>query len=61
MPAVLQAISRLVPATYYIDILNGLYLRDLSFSQLWPSFLVLGAMAGLLSALNIRALKKEGL
>jgi ABC-2 type transport system permease protein len=61
MPAALKAVSKLVPATYYIDILNGLYLRDLSFLQLWPSFLVLVAMAALLSALNIRALKKEGL
>jgi ABC-2 type transport system permease protein len=50
-----------VPATYYIDILNGLYLRNLSFLQLWPSFLVLVVMAALLSSLNLRALKKEGL
>ena len=61
MPVVLKAVSRLVPATYYIDILNGLYLRDLSFLQLWPSVLVLVVMAALLSSLNIRALKKEGL
>jgi ABC-2 type transport system permease protein len=61
MPVPLKAVSKLVPATYYIDILNGLYLRDLSFLQLWPSFLVLVVMAALLSALNIRALKKEGL
>jgi ABC-2 type transport system permease protein len=61
MPAPLKAVSKIVPATYYIDILNGLYLRDLSFLQLWPSFLTLVAMAALLSALNVRALKKEGL
>ena len=61
MPALLKAVSKLVPATYYIDILNGIYLRDLSFRELWPSFLVLVVMAALLSALNIRALKKEGL
>jgi len=61
MPAVFQAVSMLVPATYYIDILNGIYLRDLSFLQLWPSFLVLVLMMGLLGALNIRALRKEGL
>jgi ABC-2 type transport system permease protein len=61
MPALLQAVSRLVPATYYIDILNGLYLRDLSFGQLWPSFLMLALMAALIGALNIRALKREGL
>jgi ABC-2 type transport system permease protein len=61
MPVVLKAVSRIVPATYYIDILNGLYLRALSFSELWPDFLVLGLMAGVLAALNIAALKKEGL
>jgi ABC-2 type transport system permease protein len=61
MPVVLQAVSRLMPATYYIDILNGLYLRHLSLPQLWPSFLVLALMAALLSTLNIRALNKEGL
>jgi ABC-2 type transport system permease protein len=61
MPVVLQAFSKLVPATYYINILNGLYLRDLSFFHLWPSFLVLVLMTALLGALNIRALRKEGL
>lgn len=61
MPAVLKAISRLVPATYYIDILNGLYLRNLSFAPLWPSFLMLALMAALMAALTIRALKREGL
>jgi len=61
MPVPLKAVSKLVPATYYVDILNGLYLRDLSFLQLWPSFLMLVMMAALLSALNIRALRKEGL
>jgi ABC-2 type transport system permease protein len=61
MPVVLKAISRIVPATYYIDILNGLYLRNLSLPELWPDFLVLALMAAALSALNIAALKKEGL
>jgi ABC-2 type transport system permease protein len=61
MPVVLRAVSKLVPATYYIDILNGLYLRGLSLLQLWPSFLVLVLMASVLGALNIRALRKEGL
>ena len=61
MPVVLQAVSRLMPATYYIDILNGLYLRDLALAQLWPSFLVLALMAALLGGLNIAALKREGL
>ncbi len=61
MPDVLKLVTRIVPATYFIDILNGLYLRHLSFSQLWPSYAVLTAMAAVLSLLNIRALKREGL
>ena len=61
MPVVLKLISRIVPATYFIDILNGLYLRNLGLVQLWPSFLVLTAMLGLLAALNVAILKKEGL
>ena len=61
MPVVLKLISRIVPATYFIDILNGLYLRNLGLVQLWPSFLVLTAMLGLLAALNVAILKKEGM
>lgn len=61
MPLVLKLISRIVPATYFIDILNGLYLRNLGLVQLWPSFLVLTAMLGLLALLNVAMLKKEGM
>lgn len=61
MPLVLKGVSLLVPATYYIDILNGLYLRNLGFAPLWLDFAVLAIMLLLLFALNIRALKKEGL
>ncbi len=61
MPLVLKGISLLVPATYYIDILNGLYLRNLSFAPLWLDFAVLTVMFFMLAAINIRALKREGL
>jgi len=61
MPVVLKLISRIVPATYFVDILNGLYLRNLDLVQLWPSFVVLAAMGGLLALANIALLKKEGL
>jgi ABC-2 type transport system permease protein len=61
MPALLKMITYIIPATYYIDILNGLYLRNLSLSYLWPSFLVLFLMFFFLSTLNVIILKKEGL
>ena len=61
MPKVLQLVTRAVPATYFIDILNGLYLRNLGLAHLWPSYLVLLAMFLALAALNLLLLKREGI
>jgi ABC-2 type transport system permease protein len=61
MPFLLKMATYIIPATYYIDILNGLYLRNLSLAYLWPSYLVLFLMFFILSVLNIIVLKKEGL
>jgi ABC-2 type transport system permease protein len=61
MPGILQLVTRIVPATYFIDILNGLYLRNLGLSTLWPSYLILTIMFGVLSVLNLIVLKREGL
>lgn len=61
MPKILQALTYLVPARYYIEILSGLYLKNLSLSQLWPQFGVLAAMAGGLALAAVRKLKQEGL
>jgi ABC-2 type transport system permease protein len=60
MPAALQALSWLVPATYYIDILNGLYLRKVSIGHLWLDYSMLVLMFVLLGVANLAALKKEG-
>ena len=61
MPKVLQLVTYFVPATYYIDILNGLYLRNLGLAYLWPSYVVLAAMFVILTFMNILVLKKEGM
>lgn len=61
MPKALQAVTWFVPARYFIDILNGLYLRNLGFSYLWTSFAVLAVMAFLLFATAFRILKREGM
>lgn len=61
MPRLLQLFTYLVPATYYIDILNGLYLRNLGLSSLWPSYLVLTFMFLLLAVMNFASLKREGM
>ncbi len=61
MPKPLQVLTYIVPATYYIEILNGLYLRNLGLLHLWPSFAVLMVMFLVLAVLNCLLLRKEGL
>jgi ABC-2 type transport system permease protein len=61
MPTFLQLVTYIVPATYYIDILSGLYLRNLGLAHLWPSYVVMIIMFTILAALNCILLKREGM
>jgi ABC-2 type transport system permease protein len=61
MPFILRMISYIVPARYFIDILNGLYLRDLGFSYMWRDYLILLIMCIVLANLALSKLRKEGL
>jgi len=61
MPKFLQLLTLAVPARYFIDILSGIYLRNLGFAYLWPSMLVLALMFTVLTTANYILLKKEGL
>ena len=61
MPTVLQLITYAVPATYFIDILNGLYLRNLGLTNLWTSYLILAVMFMVLSVTNLVLMKREGM
>ena len=61
MPTVLQLITYVVPATYFIDILNGLYLRNLGLMNLWTSYLILAVMFMVLSVTNLVLMKREGM
>ncbi|KQC08686.1 MAG: hypothetical protein APR62_04190 [Smithella sp. SDB] len=61
MPKIIQVITLVVPARYFIDILLGIYLRNLGLVYLWPSMLVLMIMFVVLAFFNYRMLKREGL
>jgi len=61
MPAILRMISYAVPARYFIDILNGLYLRDLGLAYLFFDYFVLAIMGLVLTRLTFRKLRTEGL
>ncbi|MEW6334458.1 MAG: ABC transporter permease [Thermodesulfobacteriota bacterium] len=60
MPHVLQFFSSVIPATYYINILSGIYLRNLGLAYLWPDLGVLAGMFLLLAAANCMVLKRGG-
>jgi ABC-2 type transport system permease protein len=61
MPKVLQVVTYIVPARYFIDILNGLYLRNVGFDYLWPNYLVLAGMLAILAMATFMKLRQEGL
>ncbi|OPY09220.1 MAG: Inner membrane transport permease YbhS [Syntrophus sp. PtaB.Bin001] len=61
MPEPLQLLTKIVPATYYIDILSGIYLKSLGFMQLWFAFFVLLIMFMVMALLSFFALKREGI
>jgi len=61
MPRMLQFVTWIVPATYYIDVMNGLFLRNVGMSYLWPSFLVLLVMFLVGAAAAVGKMRREGL
>jgi ABC-2 type transport system permease protein len=61
MPKFLQLLTYIIPAAYFIDVLSGIYLKNLGFGYLWPSMLVLALMLIGLTTANYILLKKEGL
>ena len=48
MPVVLQAITYIVPARYFVEILKGLFLKGVGLSVLWHQYLALTAYAFLI-------------
>lgn len=60
MPPFFQVISRLIPATYYIQILRGIILRGAGFSELWMSAAVLAAMGCGSTLLAAKLFVKQG-
>jgi ABC-2 type transport system permease protein len=41
MPVVLQAITFIVPARYFVEVLKGLFLQGVGLAVLWPQVLAL--------------------
>jgi ABC-2 type transport system permease protein len=60
MPVFFQGISRLIPATYYIQILRGIILRGAGISELWVPGLVLTLMGCASTLLAAKLFVKQG-
>ncbi len=59
MPAVLQGISALVPARYFITVMRGIFLKDVGIPVLYGQGLAMVLYAVLGLSLAIRAFRKE--
>lgn len=55
MPTVLQIITNIVPARWFIVIARGIMLKGTGFAVLWQEFAILAVMLLLLVAVSIRA------
>jgi ABC-2 type transport system permease protein len=59
MPTFFQGISRLIPATYYIQILRGIILRGAGMKELWVNAVVLTVMGCAMILLAARQFVKQ--
>ena len=59
MPRVIQVISVIVPARYFVTILKGIYLKGVGVSVLWPQILFLMAYTTLVFFLATWKLKQK--
>ncbi|MDD5556599.1 MAG: ABC transporter permease [bacterium] len=59
MPAVIQAVTYLIPARYFIVILRGIYLKGVGLRDLWTQTLFLFIFAAAVSLLAVRRFRKK--
>jgi ABC-2 type transport system permease protein len=60
MPPFFQGIARVIPATYYIQILRGIILRGAGFGELWVHAVVLTVMGCATILLAARQFVRQG-
>jgi ABC-2 type transport system permease protein len=59
MPRVIQAVSLLVPARYFINISKGVFLKGIGLAILWPDFLMLCGYGALIFFFTVRKLRQK--
>lgn len=59
MPAVVQAITHIVPARYFIALLKGIFLKGVSVWELWPNIAFLALYAAIVFVGATRQLSRK--
>jgi len=59
MPEVLQWLSTIVPARYFLVIMRGLYLKDIGIAVLWPQLLFLLIFAAVIFTISILTFRRR--
>jgi len=59
MPWLLQLLSYLIPARYFLTILRGIFLKGTGLNYLWPEFLMMLTLSTLVITLSVRRFKKR--
>ncbi len=57
MPIVLQVLSNVVPAKWYIIIVKGVMIKGIGLSQIWMELLILLAMTALFLTISVKRFK----
>jgi ABC-2 type transport system permease protein len=59
MPPVIQVISRIVPARYFIKTVKGIFLKGVGFEILWTEILFLALYAAIIFVLATRKMNQK--
>ncbi len=59
MPAWIQIVTYAVPARYFLVIIRGIFLKGIGISVLWPSFLALTILGGILFHVSILRFRRQ--
>jgi ABC-2 type transport system permease protein len=59
MPAAIQPLTRLIPLTYFLVIVRGIFLKGIGLDLLWPQAVALGAGGVVVLALAVARSRKR--
>jgi ABC-2 type transport system permease protein len=59
MPPAIQAVTYLVPARYFAEIIKGIFLKGVGFNVLWPDILFLAVFSSTVFLLATRRMRRK--